>query len=199
MRRPPSPIWRRPPAPNPGRRLLVAALSVLALVGLSACGQLSHPTTADSEGVYIDAGPVTYQVQLSRQLNPYAIEDRSYLAGVSTSPPRPDQEWFGVFMWAKNSTKSDQITSDSFDIVDTQGTKYYPVPINSQVNPFAWTSQTLAPKTTEPAPGSIASFGPTQGKLLLFKLNDSIYSNRPLTLEIHASGQSQPSTVSLDL
>lgn len=104
-----------------------------------------------------------------------------------------------MFLWAKNSTQSDQTTSDSFDIADTQGTKYYPVTINHQLNPIAWTSQTLAPKATEPSPGSLASFGPTQGRLLLFKLSDSIYSNRPLTLEIHAPGQAQPSTVSLDL
>jgi hypothetical protein len=178
---------------------LTLASAALAVLTLSACGQISHPTSADNEGVYVDAGPVTYQVQLSRQLNPYATEDRAYLTGVSTSTPNASEEWFAVFLWAHNSTHSNQTTSDSFDIVDTQGTKYYPVPIKSQLNPFAWTSQTLAPKAVEPTPGSVASFGPTQGKLLLFKLNDSIYSNRPLTLEIHAAGQSQPSTISLDL
>jgi hypothetical protein len=181
------------------RRLPIVCSAVLAAGLLGACGQISHPTTADNEGVYVDAGPLTYQVQLSRQLNPYSIEDRTYLSGVSTTAPKPNEEWFGVFLWAKNSTHKDETTTDSFDIVDTQGTKYYPVAINSQINPFAWTAQMLAPKATEPAADSTASFGPTQGGLLLFKLNDSIYSNRPLTLEIHAPGQAQPSTVSLDL
>ncbi len=171
----------------------------VAAVGLSACGRISHPTTADSEGVYVDAGPVTYQVQISRQLNPYSVEDRTYLTGQNSPPPRPDQQWFAIFLWAKNSTHSDQTTTDSFDIVDTQGHKYYPVPLNPQVNPFAWTSQTLAPDQTQPAPGSTASFGPTQGQELLFKLDNSVTSNRPLTFEIYAPGQPRPSSVSLDL
>jgi hypothetical protein len=60
----------------------------------------------------------------------------------------------------------------------------------------------LKPLGTEPAPDSTAYFGPTQGAELLFKLSDSAYSNRPVTLEIHppaGSNQDHPSTVSLDL
>jgi hypothetical protein len=180
---------------------LTALGSALALaLGLSACGNKeSHPIRADSEGVYVDAGAVSYQVQISRQLNPYNVEDRSYLAGVSAAQPKPDQEWFGVFLWAKNESHANQTTASRFDIIDTQGTRYYPVAINTQVNPFAWTPQTLKPLGIQPAPDSAASFGPTQGAVLLFKLNTSVYSNRPLTLEIYAAGQAQPSTVSLDL
>jgi hypothetical protein len=173
--------------------------AVLAAVGLGACGQESHPTNADSEGVYVDAGPITYQVQISRQLNPYNVEDKEYLAGESGSGPTPSQMWFGIFMWAENQSSSNATTTDSFDIVDTQGNKYYPVALNSQVNPFAWTSQTLAPNAQEPTPGSTAFYGATQGGELLFKLNNSVYSNRPLTLEIHAPGQAKPSSVSLDV
>ncbi len=178
------------------RRLSVVALAAL---GLTACGQISHPTVADSEGVYVDAGPITYQVQLSRELNPYSTEDREYLSGVSTTPPNSSQEWFGVFLWAKNESSAAATTTDTFDIVDTQGNRYYPVPINAQVNPFAWTPQTLPHNGTEPQPDSAASFGPTQGSLLLFKLDNVVYSNRPLMLEIYPQGSSKPSTVSLDL
>jgi len=181
------------------RRLSLLAAATALVLALAACGRIAHPTAADGEGVYVDAGPLTYQVQLSRELNPYATEDKEYLTGVSASPPQPDEEWFAVFLWAKNETNTSQTTSDSFAIVDTEGNRYYPVAIDSAVNPFAWTPQTLEPLGTEPGPDSAASFGPTQGGLLLFKLNDSVYSNRPLTLEIYAHGQSQPSTVSLDL
>jgi hypothetical protein len=180
------------------RPALIGCAAALA-VGLGACGQLSHPTNADGEGVYVDAGPITYQVQLSRQLNPYNVEDKVYLSGQSATPPTPSQMWFGVFLWAQNQSDTNATTTDSFDIVDTQGTKYYPIPLNRQVNPFAWTSETLRPNGQQPTPGSIAFFGPTQGSELLFKLNNSIYSNRPLTLEIHAPGQAKPSSVSLDL
>lgn len=182
-------------------RRLGALLSGLTLAfGLAACGHKeSHPTVADNEGVYVDAGPVTYQVQLSRELNPYATEDKAYIAGVQTPAPKPDEEWFAVFLWAKNSNEYNVTTTDSFDITDTQGNKYYPVQINPTVNPFAWTPQTLEPQGTEPGADTVAASGPTQGKELLFKLNISAYSNRPLTLEIYAQGQSTPSSVSLDL
>jgi hypothetical protein len=169
-------------------------------VSLTACGQkLGHPTAADNEGFYVDAGPITYQVQLSRELNPYSQEDRQYLVGINAAAPKPDEEWFAIFLWAKNQTKSAQTTTDSFDIVDTQGNTYYPIAINPQVNPYAWTTQTLKPLQSEPSPDTTALFGPTQGAELLFKINISAYSNRPLTLEIHAPGQASPSTVSLDL
>lgn len=181
------------------RRLIVLTIGVLLVAGLSACGQISHPTQGDNEGLYIDAGPITYQVQLSRQLNQYSNEDSQYLRGESTSPPKPDELWFAIFLWARNPTKSNQTTSDRFDIIDTQGNRYYPIPLSTQVNPFAWTAQTLGPDATQPAAGSLPFFSPTQGEELLFKLNESIYSNRPLTLEIYANGQSQPSKISLDL
>jgi hypothetical protein len=182
------------------RRPAVLGAALAVTMGLAACGHKeAHPTIADTEGPYVDAGAISYQVQISRQLNQYGIEDRTYLSGVTVPPPKPDEEWFGVFMWAKNESPTNQTTTDTFDIVDTQGNKYYPVQINPQVNPFAWTSQSLPPLGTEPVPDGAAYFGPTQGGLLLFKLNTAVYSNRPLTLEIYAPGQSKPSSVSLDL
>lgn len=182
------------------RRTLAIVAAGLAGLSLSACGHKeSNPTTADTEGPYVRAGNLTYQVQLSRQLNPFSVEDRQYFNGVVATPATTDQQWFGVFLWAKNETKTPRTTTSAFDIVDTQGNTYYPVPIRASVNPFAWTSQTLRPLGTEPAPDSLASFGPTQGLLLLFKLNNSVSANRPLTFEIHAPDQAQPSSISLDL
>jgi hypothetical protein len=170
---------------------------------LAACGQQSHPTIvgANNNGTYVDAGEVTYQLQVSRELNQYETEDSQYVRGLAagTTAPKPDELWFGVFLWAKNNTGSPQTTTNSFDIVDTQGTKYYPLHLDPATNPYAWTSQTLQPSQTEPGLDTTASFGPTQGELLLFKLNTSVYSNRPLTLEIYAPGQAKPSIISLDL
>ncbi len=186
-------------------RICARLVCVLAVsLGIGACGighKVSHPTTADSEQIYVDAGRVTYQVQITRALNPYATEDSQYLAGVAADqlPLAPDQLWFGVFLWAKNQTKSYVTTSDTFKIIDSEGTVYTPTPIDTAVNEYAWTAQKLAPQGTEPGPDTTAFYGPTQGGLILFKMSDSIYSNRPLTLLIYAAGQTHPSTVSLDL
>jgi hypothetical protein len=178
---------------------------VAAALALGACGHKeAHPTFASSEGTaaqgfYVDAGRITYQVQISRELNPYSTEDKGYLAGVTAPPPSPSEEWFAVFLWAKNQSKVTATTANLFTITDTQGTTYYPVQINSAQNELAWTAQPLRPGATEPAPDSLASTSPTQGQELLFKISDSAYSNRLLTLNIYAPGQAKPSRVSLDL
>lgn len=178
---------------------MLACAGALA-TGVAACGKSNHPPTAENDGVYVEAGPITYQLEVSRELNQYATEDRQYLVGLPGSASlSPSQEWYMVSLWAKNQTKSQHATSDSFDIVDTQGQHYYPVQVNPSLNPYAWTAQSLAPGATEPAPDTTASFGPTQGALLLFKLNTSVYDNRPLTLEIRAPSGTVWGTIALDL
>lgn len=181
--------------------ILVCALALA--VGLAACGQAEQPTSLENNGVYVDAGPMTYQLQISRTLDPYGVEDRGYLVGLpaGTTPTGlpPDQMWYGVFLWAKNQTKESHLTSDSFDIADTAGDRYYPLRLDASVNPYAWTSQLLDPGGTQPTPSSTAFYGPTQGGLLLFKLPTTVYSNRPLSLYIYPPGGGTPATISLDL
>jgi hypothetical protein len=185
-------------------RILVGALAIAA--ALSACGARGGQSTvgdANNTGVYVRGGHVTYQVEISRELNPYATEDRAYLAGLpaGTTPPGADQLWFAVFMWAKNFTTKarEAVAPSDFDIVDTQGNTYYPIALDPSINPLAWTQMRLGPQATEPQVDSLASDDASQGSELLFKLNDSIYENRPLTLQIHVPGQAHPSTISLDL
>jgi hypothetical protein len=188
--------------PVSGRRLRTLVCALALSVGVAACSNpVSTSANAENNGVYVATGGVTYQLQVSRELNPYATEDSQYLTGLPAgSPgPTPDELWYGVFLWAKNQSGRAQITADTFDIVDTQGNRYYPLRLNPSLNEYAWTSQTLQPKGIEPGPDTTASFGPTQGGLVLFKLNSSVYSNRPLTLEIFAPGHTVPATISLDL
>ena len=171
------------------------------IAGTAGCGIVPVPTSEENNGVYVTAGPVTYQVQISRQLNQYSTEDSQYVKGVSPSQASigRTQLWYGVFLWAKNQTSRPVSTDQQFDIVDTVGKRYYPVKLNRALNPFAWSSQTLAPGAIQPGPGTVASFGPTQGGLLLFKLNNTVYDNRPLTLEIRGSTGKVWATISLDL
>ena len=181
------------------RRLLTAACLLSASVLAAGCGT-HHPSTADANnnGTYVTAGPMTYQLQVSRELNPYGSEDSGYLAGLPkrVASLSPDQEWYGVFLWAKNTTNQPQLTTAAFDIMDTQGNVYHPIVFN---NPYVWTSQMLQPGAIEPNPNTTAGFGPTQGGLLLFKVNTSVYSNRPLTLQIRGNTGKVWATVALDL
>lgn len=186
---------------------LLLAVGAIA-IGVAGCG-LDHRTTltgvsqdelSAGNEPYFNVGPITYQVQESRQLNPFAPDDAQYFAGLPKAQEIGAQElWYGVFLWAKNQTKRPQTTTDRFEIVDSGGTVYQPTPLSPSINPYAWTAQTLDQNGIEPGPDTTASYGPVGGGLVLFKLNDSVYSNRPLTLEIFAPGSSRPSKVSLDL
>jgi hypothetical protein len=183
--------------------LLVALACAVALAGCGGVGNHANATEAgaDNNGAYITVGNMTYQLQVSRQLNQAEVEDHQYLTGLPAGTQRPTsaQFWYGVFLWAQNKTNSPKATSDSFDIVDTQGNRYYPLALNSSINQYAWLSQTLGPQETEPGADTTAGAGPTGGGLLLFKLGTAVYANRPLLLEIHQPGVSKPSTISLDL
>jgi hypothetical protein len=181
------------------RRVWILVCALALAVGLAACGQESRPPSGENDGVYVDAGPITYQLQISRQLNQYAVEDRQYLTGLPAGQGTltPSQLWYGVFLWAKNQTDQSHPTSDRFTITDTTGHVYKPIQIDSAINGYAWTTQILTPTSIEPEPNTTASFGPTQGGLVLFKLPTSVYSNRPLTLSIFPPS-GKMATISLD-
>ncbi len=193
---------------RPLRLPLLLAVGALA-VGVSGCGLANRPAKPTgvsqdelSNGAepYFWNGPITYQVQISRQLNPFDSYDVEYLAGVQGAQELSAQQfWFGVFLWAKNQSGHIATTADRFTLTDSAGDVYQPTPLNASINPFAWTSQRLSPDAIEPVADSVAADGSTGGGLILFKLNQSVYSNRPLTLKIYGPGSSKPSLVSLDL
>jgi len=193
---------------RPLRLPLLLAVAALA-VGVSGCGithrearasGVSQDALSNGGEPYFWAGPVTYQVEVSRQLNPYDSYDVQYLSGVKGAQSIGAQQfWFGVFLWAKNQSGHIATTADRFEITDSAGNVYQPTQLNTGVNPYAWASQKLNPDAIEPVADSAASDGSTGGSLILFKLNQSVYSNRPLTLKVFAPGSSKPSDVSLDL
>jgi hypothetical protein len=186
---------------------LIVAVALLA-ISLGGCA-VEHRTnvknvTQDDLAAggepYFTAGHVTYQVQISRQLNPYSNEDVQYLAGISDAQTLPgNQMWFGVFLWAKNQSGSFALTANNFEMVDSAGTVYHPVVLKPSINPYAWTQRRLAPNGTEPAYDTTASWGPTGGSLILFDVSALVYSNRPLFLRIFPPGGGRPSNIALDL
>jgi hypothetical protein len=192
---------------NTLRLPLLLAVAALA-IGVSGCG-VEHRTNATGVSQdelsagnepYFDVGPVTYQVQVSRQLNPFDSADVQYLAGVHGAQDLPGtQFWYGVFLWAKNQSGVYRKTTDSFKLLDSAGNVFTPTVLNASLNPYAWTPQALMPDGIEPQADSTASNGPNGGGLVLFKLPQTVYANRPLTLEMFAYGSTKPSKVSLDL
>ncbi len=173
-------------------RPITLVLLALAAVALSACGdshtRVSTGTYAGESGKnapYLDVGNLVYQVQLSRELNPASTEDSSYFEGLSESERHLEagQEWFGVFIQVYNHSDAQQPASSSLTIADTLGRTYAPLTLES-TNLFAYRGGEVPAKSMLPLPGSAAFNGPTQGAMLLYKINLSSLDNRPLTVKI---------------
>ena len=160
-------------------------LTVLAL-GLAACGtKQAHPHVADNEGFYVDAGGITYQVQLSRELNPANIEDAAYLKGLTPADSHlaPGQEWFAVFMQVYNHSSTPLPAATNLTISDTQNNIYVPI-VPDATNEFAYRGGLVPAKSQLPLPETVAVSGATQGALLLYKIPIVSLDNRPLELKI---------------
>jgi predicted small secreted protein len=184
------------------RRAIVVLAAVLAALTLAACGGggegVGRSEEAQQEGTYVEFEQLTYQVQLSRYLNPADPEDKQYLEGLpeGINPVLPgDETWFGVWMRVKNYSGQTLRPTTTFTIVDTEGNEYRPVPLAAS-NPFAYTPTTLQHSQVLPTPDTAAASGPIQGSLILFRLKTDSLQNRPLTLEI---GASEPARMDLDL
>ena len=78
------------------------------------------------------------------------------------SPPSPNQLWYGVFLWAKNQHHHAYRTSDNFEIVDSEGTTYRPIRVNTALTPWAWTAQLLQYNDTDPGPDSVQASSPAR-------------------------------------
>jgi hypothetical protein len=188
------------------RRRFLALLPALVALALTApligCGKEKTTPFADNEGIYVDVGPLSYQIQISRELNPRDIEDRNYFVGVDPAQAKlaPDEVWFAVFMRVQNTTKNSQAASNDFEISDTLDTVYKPIPI-ANTNPFAYRARDIAPGQLLPSTSSAAGTGPVgQGALLLFKLKLTSFANRPLELRIKSrSLPRQEGRIELDL
>jgi hypothetical protein len=187
---------------------MLLALAVLALTALGACGdshsKVTGGTYAGESGAnapYLDVGPLVYEVQLSRQLSPFDIEDSAYLGGLSAAQRAltPGQEWFAVFLQVFNHTSQALPAASSVTITDTQGNTYTPI-VPDQTNQFAYRAGTVPGQGGLPIPDSIATAGPTQGALLLYKIQIVSLDNRPLKVTIvDPADASQTASAELDV
>jgi hypothetical protein len=182
------------------RRLPLLLALVALVVGLSACNKEKVVTEASTEGTFINVGPLDYQVQISRQLNPADPEDHAYVQGLAagTTQPTAQETWFAVFMRVENNGKHAAPSSNDFDVEDTDGVTYRPLIVSSS-NPFAYHPAVIAAHSALPGPETAAGNGPIQGSMLLFKIKLTSLQNRPLQLHVRSASGSQEGTVDLDV
>jgi hypothetical protein len=174
------------------RTLPLLALVLLAAIALGACGdshtKVTTGTYAGESGAnapYLDVGPLVYEVQISRQLNPYDTEDSAYLQGLSPEQQKlaPGQEWFAVFLQVYNNHSAAQPAASDLTITDTQSNRYQPI-VPAATNDFVYRAGNVPGDGRLPRPDTIAADGTTQGALLLFKIQTVSLDNRPLKLTI---------------
>ncbi len=190
------------------RKLSLLLSALVAALALSACGQshtrITTGTYAGEDGAnapYLYVGQLTYEVQLSRQLNPFNPEDAEYLQGVPAAERKlePGQEWFGVFMQVYNSTPDPHPASHDISISDTQNNIYTPIELG-EINQFAYRAGQVAPHSQLPVPGTIADDDPAQGQMLLYKIQIASLDNRPLEIKIvNPEDPSESATAELDV
>jgi hypothetical protein len=193
---------------SPLRKYSFALLALLAALALGACGdshtKVTTGTYAGESGKnapYLNVGPLIYEVQLSRELNPANVEDATYLQGLSPAQRKlaPGEEWFGVFIQVYNNTSTALPAATALTIADTQDNTYTPLQ-PAQANPFIYTGGLVPAKGEIPGPGSIAAAGATQGALLLYKIQIVSLDNRPLILKIvDPTDASQTASAELDV
>jgi hypothetical protein len=171
---------------------LVLVLLLLAALALGACGnsetKVTTGTYAGESGQnapYLNVGPLVYEVQLSRELNPANVEDTAYLQGLTPVQRRlaPGQEWFAVFIQVYNHSSVPHLGASTIAISDTQNNVYTPT-VPNQTNQFAYRGGFIPAESQIPVASSIAANGGTQGALLLYKIRVVSLDNRPLTVHI---------------
>jgi hypothetical protein len=174
----------------PGRLLRPTLLVVLLAALLAGCNKQdayksAKVTSPSSEGTLLAVGPLTYQVQLSRALNPALVQDHDWIHDLApgTTPPSRDQEWFGIWLQVQNQTSRAHHSATSLAITDTAGNVFRPVAITEN-NLLAYHPKIVPAHSLLPLQNSIAFRSDTQGELVLFKLDYGAYQNRPLNLHI---------------
>lgn len=187
-------------ARRPAGAALALVVTVLLLAG---CGQNvgEDPAEPRREGLALELEGATYNVFLTRQLNPDDVEDESYTQGIGSAPP--GSAYYGVFLEVCNVSEEPLQSASSFVIEDTQGNEFEPLePVGH--NSFAYEPAQVLPGDCIPPEGSVAAEGPTSGALLVFELPIEASENRPLELKIQdgfdfTAGEPHELTFELDI
>jgi hypothetical protein len=189
-------------------RLLALLLVAAALAVVAGCGEEEELEVVEGEPLELDE--VSYNVQISRFLNPGDPEDQGYLRGLEFPPP--GQAYLGVFLTIENEGEETVELPDAFRVVDTTGEEYEPIESES---PFALplpgqtaSAESTAPEDEDatsiepggevPEPDTIPAYGPIGGSMLLFQVDETVTENRPLELEV-PSEAGESGLVELDI
>jgi hypothetical protein len=185
-----------------GKRLGMLIGGAVCAAAISACGAGEHATYADNQGPgYVQVGQLNYQVQISRELNPWSDEDKFYLQGFTKSQLvlPVSEEWFGISLQVYNWSNGTHTPTDDFYVTDTLGDRYTPM-TNPTPNPYTYVPVSIPAGGQLPTIESDAYSGWTQGEFLIFKVPYTSLVNRPFILHIvNPTDTSDQSRIELDI
>jgi hypothetical protein len=172
--------------------ILALAISLIALVALAGCGSSSNETQVN-EGEPLELGDLSFDVQITRYLNPFSPEDSTYLDGAPEL--KKGEQYLAVFMRVDNDGSDPNVVPYPFHIVDTRGNVYQQQKVD---NPFSLIPGTpIEPDQSVPGLETAARNGPIQGSMILFVLPEGANENRPLELVVPGPGEA--GKIELDL
>jgi hypothetical protein len=182
-----------------GKRIVMGIGAAASAIAISACGAGEHARTTDNLGPgYVQLGALHYQVQISRELNPWDTqEDAGYLKGYSNAElalPKTD-EFFGVSLQVYNWSRRAATPTREFTITDTLGQRFAPL-ANPSPNPFTFVPSSVPAGGQLPSIDSNAFASWTQGEFLVFKIPYAALVNRPFVLHI---GSVRQALIELDV
>ena len=180
--------------------MLIGALAGAA--ALAGCGSGEHAPYADNLGPgYVELDHLNYQIQISRELNPYDDEDGPYLAGFSASERQipPTEEWFGISLQVYNWSHGAHTPTSRFYITNTLGQRFDPI-ANPAPNPFSYVPVSIPAGKQLPTTTSDAFASWTAGEFLVFKIPYTSLPDRPFVLHIvNPSNGSDQAQIELDV
>ena len=176
-----------------GKRLGTLGAGALCALAVSACGAGEHATYQNNLGTgYVQLGNLNYQVQVSRELNPWDTqEDKWYLQGFSATERSlaPTAELFGVSLQVYNWSNVAATPTSDFFITDSLGDRFVPMS-NPSPNPYSYVPASIPAGGQLPTISSVAFAAWTQGEFVIFKVPYADLVNRPFILHIAKPAQS---------
>ena len=185
----------------------LAALALLAVLALAACGdshtRVTTGTYAGESGAnapYLNVGPLIYEVQISRELNPWNNGDSTYLQGLAPAQrqlaPGP-----GVVRGLRAGLQQHHQTAASPPTADhahRHPGEHLPADPAGPTNLFAYRGGHGARQRPAPAPRHPAAHGSAPGRAAAVQDRDVSLDNRPLELKI-INPENPPSSATAEL
>lgn len=173
--------------------LLLLALAAFSMLAFAGCGEEEEENHA-VEGEPLELGDLSYNVQITRFLNPSNEDDATYLEGLPEAPL--GQEYLAVFLRIENEGEELETIPYRFEITNIREISVEPIDVD---NPFAVEfGAQIEPEHDYPAPNSLARLGPIKGSMLLFLVDQDDTENRPLELVI-PSAEGESGHIELDI